>query len=210
MDALRSPWPPGLLYAFPPLAIISQVIRKMLDKEAELILVTPHWPRWLWFADLVALSVAPSRQADPQPRSIAPPRGWLAQIVRMEIERQILQARNLSAGFIATLQASHRDSTNCIYNCTWTSFCCWCVRRNLMAIEVSTEQVLEFLQTGLMSGLSPNTLQRQVAVLSSVLSYGGSSVPLTRRPLIRQFLQGATNPPYIGTPPGTFLRCSLP
>lgn len=62
VDALRSPWPPGLLYAFPLLAVISNVIRKMLDKAAELILITTHWPHCPWFADLVALSVVPPQR----------------------------------------------------------------------------------------------------------------------------------------------------
>lgn len=37
VDALHSPWPPRLLYAFPPLQLIPRVIRKMLKEEAELI-----------------------------------------------------------------------------------------------------------------------------------------------------------------------------
>lgn len=45
MDALRSRWPPGLLYAFPPLPVIPRVIRKLLEERAELLLIAPHWPR---------------------------------------------------------------------------------------------------------------------------------------------------------------------
>lgn len=59
VDALQSRWPPGLLYAFPPLAIISKVVRKLLSEKAELILITPYWPCRPWFADLLSLSVAP-------------------------------------------------------------------------------------------------------------------------------------------------------
>lgn len=59
VDALRSPWPPGLLlYAFPPLPLIPRVIRKLLEEQTELILLAPHWPRCLWFADLMSLSMA--------------------------------------------------------------------------------------------------------------------------------------------------------
>lgn len=110
----------------------------------------------------------------------------------MAAEWQILRSRNLSSGVIATLQASRRASTNHIYNSIWASFCGWCIWQNLVPMEASTEQVLEFLQTGLMSGLSPNTLWRQVAALSSVLSCGSLEY-LSRIPLIRQFLKGATD-----------------
>lgn len=53
VDALRSLWPSGLLYAFLPLLLIPRVIRKLL----EVLLIAPHWPRCPWFADLVTLSV---------------------------------------------------------------------------------------------------------------------------------------------------------
>ncbi|XP_034289304.1 uncharacterized protein LOC117675085 [Pantherophis guttatus] len=57
VDALHSDWPPGLLYAFPPLPLVAKVIRKMLQEKAELLLIAPHWPRRPWFADLRALSI---------------------------------------------------------------------------------------------------------------------------------------------------------
>lgn len=55
-NALRCPWPAGLLYAFPPIPLIPRVIRKLLDEKADL-LVASDWPRRPWYADLVALSV---------------------------------------------------------------------------------------------------------------------------------------------------------
>lgn len=60
VDALCSPWPSGLLLdAFPPLPLIAKVVRKLLEEKAELLLLTPPWPRRPCFADLVSLSVAP-------------------------------------------------------------------------------------------------------------------------------------------------------
>uniref|UniRef100_A0A2D4J0A8 ribonuclease H n=1 Tax=Micrurus lemniscatus lemniscatus TaxID=129467 RepID=A0A2D4J0A8_MICLE len=59
VNALRCRWPHELLYAFPPLPIIPQVIRRILEEEAEVILVAPFWPRRPWFADLMELSVQP-------------------------------------------------------------------------------------------------------------------------------------------------------
>ncbi|XP_060548605.1 uncharacterized protein LOC132712109 [Pantherophis guttatus] len=67
VDALRSPWPPGLLYAFPPVSLLPRVIRKLLMEQAEIILVAPHWPRRPWFADLVSLSITQPWQL-PQPQ----------------------------------------------------------------------------------------------------------------------------------------------
>lgn len=61
-DALRSPWPAGLLYAFPPLPLIPAAIRKLLQERAEVLFVAPHWPRRPWFADLVSLALSPPWQ----------------------------------------------------------------------------------------------------------------------------------------------------
>lgn len=83
MDALQSPWPLGLLYAFPPLAIISKVVRKLLDEEAKVILIAPHWPCRPWFVDLVALLVAPPWRLPPDEQVLSqglllhPDIGWL-------------------------------------------------------------------------------------------------------------------------------------
>lgn len=66
------------------------------------------------------------------------------------------------------------------------------------ASTVSVVQLLDFLQEGFASGLAPNTLCRQVAALSSILTCA-SSTPLSKEPLIQSFLRGATNlrPPVV-------------
>ncbi|XP_060542717.1 ligand-dependent nuclear receptor corepressor-like protein isoform X6 [Pantherophis guttatus] len=82
-DALRSPWPSGLLYAFPPLPMIPRVIRKLLEERAQLLLVATFWPVRPWFVDLMNLSVAPPRQIPvskvilSQGHLIHPDPGWL-------------------------------------------------------------------------------------------------------------------------------------
>lgn len=59
-NALHSPWPAGLLYAFLPITlVIPRVIRKLLEARTELILLAPSWPWRPWYADLMSLSVAP-------------------------------------------------------------------------------------------------------------------------------------------------------
>lgn len=57
-DALRCRWPTGLLYAFPPITLLPQVIRKIIVEKARVLLLAPHLPRRPWFPDLVRLSVA--------------------------------------------------------------------------------------------------------------------------------------------------------
>lgn len=104
----------------------------------------------------------------------------------------------LSPSIIGTIQASRRASTNRIYDATWRVFCCWCHPKDIVPSQALTHQILDFLQEGLDAALSPNTLRRQVATLSSVLLFR-SNTSLAQNPLIRCFLNGATNlrPPVL-------------
>ncbi|XP_058042565.1 uncharacterized protein LOC131200144 [Ahaetulla prasina] len=64
--------------------------------------------------------------------------------------------------------------------------------------SVSLAQVLGFLQEGLDRGLSPNTIPRQVAALSSIWSCGNLE-SFTKHPTVCRFLRVATNlrPPVV-------------
>ncbi|XP_039195028.1 uncharacterized protein LOC120306250 [Crotalus tigris] len=57
VDPLSSPWPGGLLHAFPPLPLMLVVIRKILQERAKVIFIAPHWPGHPWFPDLMSLSI---------------------------------------------------------------------------------------------------------------------------------------------------------
>ncbi|XP_060546167.1 uncharacterized protein LOC132711373 [Pantherophis guttatus] len=111
---------------------------------------------------------------------------------RLAIERRLLSSRCLPPSVVATIQAARRPSTTRIYDSTWRAFSSWCDRHSIASTAASTEQVLIYLQDRLDSGLAPNTLRRQVAAISSILCCG-SRGSLASRPLIRQFLRGASN-----------------
>uniref|UniRef100_A0A8C6V4T6 Tyr recombinase domain-containing protein n=1 Tax=Naja naja TaxID=35670 RepID=A0A8C6V4T6_NAJNA len=139
-------------------------------------------------------SVKDSALSGPGPSSRAP----MAQPDRLEVERQRLREEQMSSRVIETIQAARRPSTNRIYNATWSGFCRWCSKAQVDPSSPSVAQLLEFLQSGLDKGLSPNTLRRQVAALSSVLSWTGCK-SISSHPRVRSFLKGATNlrPPTI-------------
>ena len=57
VDALSLHWEKLDAYAFPPTALLSQVVTKLLDHGfRHLILIAPGWPNMPWFWDLVRLS----------------------------------------------------------------------------------------------------------------------------------------------------------
>ena len=55
----HSPWPPGLLYAFPPVPLILQLLRRVRREGLRVIMVVPDAPRARWFPLLVRLGVCP-------------------------------------------------------------------------------------------------------------------------------------------------------
>lgn len=62
VDALLQDWSKHLLYAFPPLALIRQVLNKVQKDQAEVILIAPCWPNQEWYPDLLALLVEDPRE----------------------------------------------------------------------------------------------------------------------------------------------------
>ncbi|KAI2657603.1 Protein P [Labeo rohita] len=54
-DALAHEWPNLLLYAFPPVTLIPQVIRRVRDQKHKVLLVAPFWRNQHWFAQLCQL-----------------------------------------------------------------------------------------------------------------------------------------------------------
>ncbi|XP_060542104.1 endonuclease/exonuclease/phosphatase family domain-containing protein 1 isoform X6 [Pantherophis guttatus] len=125
-------------------------------------------------------------------------RPGLAQSDRLEIERCTLKAAHVPADVVHTLLSSRRPSTERIYSATWRIFCNWCSQVDVIPLQPSIIHILMFLQKGLSQGLSHNTLHRQIAALSSVLTCGSLS-SLAQHPLIRRFLRGAKNlcPPVL-------------
>ena len=59
VDALSLPWEDLDAYAFPPTALLHQVVTKLLDHGfRRLILIAPGWPNMPWFWDLVNMSLS--------------------------------------------------------------------------------------------------------------------------------------------------------
>ncbi|XP_077128602.1 uncharacterized protein LOC143784335 isoform X4 [Ranitomeya variabilis] len=58
LDALQAPWQFSLAYAFPPIILLPQVIRKIREEGARVVLIAPFWPKRPWFSWLQTMSVS--------------------------------------------------------------------------------------------------------------------------------------------------------
>ncbi|XP_043402597.1 uncharacterized protein LOC122465823 [Chelonia mydas] len=56
-DALLLLWTGNLRYAFPPIPLLPQVLRKIHWNRTTVILITLFWPHQFWFTDLLRLSI---------------------------------------------------------------------------------------------------------------------------------------------------------
>ncbi|XP_029965627.1 uncharacterized protein LOC115401518 [Salarias fasciatus] len=54
-DAFAHPWPNALLYAFPPLYLITPTLVRVKEQQLSLILIAPYWPSRPWMAELIQL-----------------------------------------------------------------------------------------------------------------------------------------------------------
>ena len=57
VDAFTLDWGTQYNYAFPPFSLISQVLQKVEEDQAEAIMIAPHWPTQSWFPKLTRLLV---------------------------------------------------------------------------------------------------------------------------------------------------------
>ncbi|XP_043116738.1 LOW QUALITY PROTEIN: uncharacterized protein LOC122360307, partial [Puntigrus tetrazona] len=55
LDAMSQAWPRRRLYAFPPIALLPEVLARVRQDGIRLLLVAPFWPGRVWFTDLIGL-----------------------------------------------------------------------------------------------------------------------------------------------------------
>lgn len=115
-----------------------------------------------------------------KPGDAGSPRPAVAPADHLVLEQSAL------SGDIRTIQASQRPSMERIYSAIWWAFCNWCDCVGVFPLQASIAQILESCQDGLDSGLSTNTIRRQVAALSTVLTCR-SLISLAQHPTIRRF-----------------------
>lgn len=58
INALTFHWEQSLMYAFPPWSILGELLKKVLDVQAELILIAPNWPTQQWYPLLLDLNIS--------------------------------------------------------------------------------------------------------------------------------------------------------
>ncbi|XP_061479227.1 uncharacterized protein LOC133383133 [Rhineura floridana] len=133
-----------------------------------------------------------SNARPPIPGSSTAPGPYLAQSNSLAFERRHLRSAGLSDAVIDIILASRRPSTTRIYQHTWAAFSKWCQSHHHDPSQTNVHQVLQFLHSGFMMGLRPNTLRRHASTLSSILSVSSPGDHISSHPFIKRFLKGVS------------------
>uniref|UniRef100_A0A803JTY8 Tyr recombinase domain-containing protein n=1 Tax=Xenopus tropicalis TaxID=8364 RepID=A0A803JTY8_XENTR len=111
----------------------------------------------------------------------------------MEVERRGLVNLGVSTRVVSTLMKARKVTTSSQYYKIWDRFVCRAQRSKYDPFQPSTNDILEFLQSGLDRGLSWSSLRVQVSALSAVLN-----IKWAEDPLVVRFLAAAKriHPPF--------------
>ena len=184
VDALSMDWGSVIGYAFPPLALIPLVLRKLLrDKTPSLILnpdssslETPLLvPSPAGSLDRGPNSPSPSEPLPPDQNQSWSPAGHRAG--RLEVERNLLAGSGIPQEIAEVIVGSRRASTRECYARHWQTFVSWCTERDIVPVSAPVPSILEFLHSHFRSGKAPNTIGVMLASISAYhLPMGGRSV----------------------------------
>ena len=108
---------------------------------------------------------------------------------RMDIIRESLADRGLSDDAITIISASWSSGTDKQYNSAWKKWCGWCEQRKIDLLQVSVDEVVNFLSQSFAEGKSYSTVNTYRSALSSTL-YSVNNVAVGSHPLVVRLLKG--------------------
>ncbi len=199
-DALAHDWPNLLLYAFPPIALLPQVVRRIREQGHKVLLVAPLWRNQPWLSELTQLlTAAPLARAPETGSPLSGERNNMAPSTRA-VGSLHLAAQWEPTGFpervLNTISEARAPSTRRLYALKWSVFSTWCLNRGENPSTSELAVVLSFLQELLDKGRSHSTLKVFVAAIAAFHApIAGQSVG--RDNSVVRFLKGARrlNPP---------------
>ncbi len=193
-DALAHDWPNLLLYAFPPIALLPQVVRRIRDQGHKVLLVAPLWRNQPWLSELTQLLTA-AEMGSP----LSGERDNMAPSTRAVGSLHLAAQREptgLPERVLNTISEARAPSTRRLYALKWSVFSTWCLNRGENPSTSALAVVLSFLQELLDKGRSHSTLKVFVAAIAAFHApIAGQSVG--RDNSVVHFLKGARrlNPP---------------
>ncbi len=169
-DALAHDWPNLLLYAFPPIALLPQVVRRVREQGHKVLLVAPLWRNQPWLSELTQLLTAAPWPV-PLRRDLLSQANGTIWHPRPELWALHLAAQREPTGLpervLNTISEARAPSTRRLYALKWSVFSTWCLNRGENPSTSELAVVLSFLQELLDKGRSHSTLKVFVAAIAA-------------------------------------------
>ena len=152
-DAMLQSWDSLQAYAFPPFAMISQVLAKVrASKSLDLTVIAPFWPQRPWFPELLELLILPplplSSRWDllrqPHVRKV-PSEPVHALYSCVETLRRFARASGFSRSVARRFGQARRQSSVANYQSKWLTYHRWCLDKGHSVSNPSISKVADYL-----------------------------------------------------------------
>ena len=151
-DAFRHPWNHLDVYAFPPFGLADRVVARVRETpNLSMTLIAPLWPEKSWFADLLLLLTQPPLALPLWDRLLRQPHfhRFHGGVCALNLHAwRLSSVSSESQAFRGELCASCpyvSESTACLYQSQWLSFCSWCRGRSITPIDATIPVIVDFL-----------------------------------------------------------------
>ena len=151
IDALNINWSGLTAYAYLSTALLHRVIQKIIQYNCLIIVITPGWPRILWFWDLEQLSTeiplqlpVSKNSSQTVPQLCVSQQSTMPQPPCLVSRSGQLQEQGYSVEVAERIAAPPRSSTRTIYKSKWALSEKWC-REN--SVDFSTPSVNHVCET---------------------------------------------------------------
>ena len=176
-DAMLQSWDSLQVYAFPPFAMISQVLAKVrTSQNLELELIAPFWPQHPWFPELLELLILPplpSRWAllrQPHVRRFHQNLSML--LLHAWRLRRFARASSFSCSMARRLGQVRRQSSVANYQSKWLTYRRWCSDKGHFVSHPSISKVADYrVWLWEDQGLSLSSVKAHRSLLSSVFRF---------------------------------------
>ena len=196
VDAFSISWANLKCYAFPPFSLLTQVLAKIRNDKALVLLIAPVWTTPNWYPLLLQLAVEQPILLPRKDNLLTLPHSHELHPLKdsLRLAAWMLSGDRLQAKAFLMMQSQSSvhlgpRGTEEQYNSAWRKWCGWCKQRKIDLLQASVDEVVNFLSQSFAEGKSYSTVNTYRSALSSTL-YPVNNVALGSHPLVVRLLKG--------------------
>ncbi len=183
-------WPSLPLYAFPPIALLPQVLRRVREKWHKLLQIAPLSMNQPWVSELFQLLEAAPWPIPLRRDLLSHAMASTARVMGPACVAAQREPFDLPERVLSTIAEAKAPSTRRLYVLKWSVFSAWCQDRKLDPVTSDVSVVLSFLQEMLDKQRSSFTIKVYTAAIVAFHAHIAGRL-VGRNSAVVQFLQGS-------------------